>query len=529
MASAAHGQQSEQLPLSLAGGRNPWTIAVIVSIATFMEVLDTSIANVSLRHIAGGMAASVDESTWVLTSYLVSNAIVLPISGWLASVIGRKRFYMGCVLLFTISSFLCGLAPTLGTLILCRVLQGIGGGGLAPSEQSILADSFPLQQRGMAFALYGVAVVVAPVVGPTLGGWITDNYSWRWIFYINVPVGVISLALTYWFLVEPKAEKEHREEMRRKGLHVDYIGFGLVALGLGCLQVVLDKGQREDWFGSNFIVFFSVVSGVSLVAMVVWELTCRDPIVDLPLLKNRGFLAANIVMLAVGFILFGTTQLLPQLVQEIYGYTATQAGLVITPGGIGVMMLMPIVGLLLRKVQPRTLIAFGWIVECLALLHLSHFTTDVNFGRFVWARIFQAAGIAFLFVPVTTAAYVGLPPGKNNNASALINLSRNLGGSFGISWVQTWLARRSQLHQVRLSEHLTPYDATYQRAISHIQHALPGHSGQAPLAALNLSLQRQVGMLSYMDIFYVLAWAALLIAPVAFLLRKSKPGAVAMH
>jgi DHA2 family multidrug resistance protein len=298
---------------------------------------------------------------------------------------------------------------------------------------------------------------------------------------------------------------------------------------LDCLQVVLDKGQREDWFGSNFIVIFSLISVVSLVLLVIRELTCRDPIVDLPLLRNRGFFASSIVMLAVGFILFGTTQLLPQLVQEVYGYTATQAGLVITPGGIGVMLLMPIVGLLLRKVQPRWLIAFGWIVECVALFHLSGFTTDANFAKFVWARIFQAAGIAFLFVPVTTVAYVGLPPGKNNNASALINLARNLGGSFGISWAQTCLARRSQFHQLRLVEHITPYDMSYRLAISHLQKALPPHSGQAPLAAFNLALQRQVGMLSYLDIFYLLAWAALLITPIVFLLRKAEPGAVAMH
>ena len=427
------------LPLSLAGGRNPWVIATIISIATFMEVLDTSIANVSLRHIAGSMSASLDESTWVLTSYLVSNAVILPISGWLASVIGRKRFYMACVFLFTVSSLMCGMAPSLGVLIFFRVLQGIGGGGLAPSEQSMLADSFQPEQRGMAFAMYGVTVVVAPVIGPTLGGWITDNYSWRWIFLINVPIGVMSMALTHYFLVEPPAEKKQREEMKHRGIRVDYFGFALVAIGLGSLQVVLDKGQRDDWFGSAFIVWFSIISAVSLILLVLWELTIPNPIVDLPLLKNRSFMAANIVMLSVGFILFGTTQLLPQLVQEVFGYTATQAGLVITPGGIAVLFLMPVVGWGLKVIRPSYWVALGWIIEGLALFHMSSFTTQVSFSHFVWARIFQASGIAFLFVPVTTAAYVGLPPGKNNNASALINLSRNLGGSIGISWVQTWL------------------------------------------------------------------------------------------
>jgi MFS transporter, DHA2 family, multidrug resistance protein len=293
-------------PLSMAGGRNPWIIALVVSLATFMEVLDTSIANVALSHIAGNLSASLDESTWVLTSYLVSNAVVLPISGWLATVLGRKRFYMGCVALFTISSLLCGLAPSLTWLIVFRVLQGAGGGGLQPSEQSMLADTFPPDKLGMVFALYGVAVVVAPAVGPTLGGWITDNYSWHWVFLINVPVGLVSLSLTSTLLVTPPAEERRRRDILRRGLRIDYIGFGLVALGLGCLQIVLDKGEREDWFASTFIISFTVIAAVALVALLVRELTHEDPIVDLPLLKDKNFLAANVVMFAVGFILYGT-------------------------------------------------------------------------------------------------------------------------------------------------------------------------------------------------------------------------------
>ncbi|HEV7226031.1 MAG TPA: DHA2 family efflux MFS transporter permease subunit [Pirellulales bacterium] len=516
------GFHDRGLPLSLAGRHNPWSIALIVSIATFMEVLDTSIANVALRHIAGGLAASVDESTWVLTSYLVSNAIVLPISGWLATVIGRKRFYMSCVALFTVSSLLCGLAPSLGWLIFCRVLQGVGGGGLAPSEQSILADSFAPEKRGMAFALYGVAVVVAPAVGPTLGGWITDNYSWHWIFFINVPVGLVSLLLSYVFLVEPPAEKQHRERMRREGFRVDYAGFGLAAVGLGCLQVVLDKGEREDWFGSNFIVGFTVVSVAALLLLVLWELTRDDPIVDLPLLAHRGFLAANLVMLSLGFILFGTTQLLPQMVQEILGYTATSAGLVITPGGLAVMAVMPVVGLLLKVVQPRVLVVCGLVVISLALFEMSGWNVQVAFRNVAWARVFQAAGIAFLFVPISTVAYVGLPAGKNNNASALINLSRNLGGSFGISLVQTWLARRGQFHQARLVERLTPYDAGYQPLVDQLGATLGGN--EPALAAIGQSLQQQAKMLAYIDIFHLLAWAALLMIPLAFLLPKAPLG-----
>ncbi|HEX3998939.1 MAG TPA: DHA2 family efflux MFS transporter permease subunit [Pirellulales bacterium] len=513
---------SPPLPLSMAGPHNPWLVAIVVSIATFMEVLDTSIANVSLRHIAGSLAASVDESTWVLTSYLVSNAIVLPISGWLASVLGRKRFYMSCVALFTASSVLCGLAPSLSWLIVFRVFQGIGGGGLAPSEQSILADSFPPEKRGMAFALYGVAVVVAPTVGPTLGGWITDNYSWHWVFFINLPVGLLSLVLSAWTLVEPPAERNARKKMHAKGIRVDYVGFGLVALGLGCLQVVLDKGQRDDWFGSNFIVTFSIISAVALVFLVIWELTRPDPIVNLHLLRIRGFAAANVVMFAVGFILFGTTQLLPQLVQDVLNYTATYAGLALTPGGFAVMVLMPVVGYLLGKVSARNVIMFGLLIEAISLFSMSGLNAEISYWQIAMARVFQASGIAFLFVPASTVAYVGLPAGANNDASALINLSRNMGGSVGISLVQTLLARRSQFHQSRLIENLTPYSPAFRNGLAHIQHIVPGK--KPALEALYQAVQLQATTMSYLDIFYLLAWASLVILPVAFLLAKAKPG-----
>ncbi len=527
-ATAERANSADGQSLSMAGNHNPWLVAIIVSIATFMEVLDTSIANVALRHIAGSLAASIDESTWVLTSYLVSNAIILPISGWLATVIGRKRFYMLCVALFTVSSALCGFAPSLGWLIFFRVLQGIGGGGLAPSEQSILADTFTPEKRGMAFALYGIAVVVAPAVGPTLGGWITDNYSWHWIFLVNVPVGIISLTLSYLVLVEPPAETRNRKKLLAKGVRVDYVGFGLVALGLGCLQVVLDKGQREDWFGSNFIIGFSIVSGVCLVAMVIWELTRKDPIVDLPLLKNRGFFAANIVMFAMGFILFSTTQLLPQMVQELLGYTATYAGLVITPGGFAVMMVMPMIGLLLKRVQPRTLIGIGFILEAVSLWHMTGLNSLVGYGTVAWARVFQAIGIPFLFVPTSTVAYVGLPPGKNNNASALVNLSRNLGGSFGISMAQTLMARRSQLHQERLVSNLTPYNTTLRDTLAEMHGSLT-QKGYSALQAVYQSVQQQAAMLTYIDLFFLLACASLLMLPLVFLLQKAKPGQAAAH
>ncbi|HEU5079029.1 MAG TPA: DHA2 family efflux MFS transporter permease subunit [Opitutaceae bacterium] len=505
------------LERSAAGDHSPWLIAVIVSMATFMEVLDTSIANVSLTHIAGNLAATQSESTWVLTSYLVSNAIVLPISGWLATVVGRKRFYLSCVALFGISSLLCGMAPSLGWLIFFRVVQGLGGGGLAPSEQSILADTFPPQQRGQAFALYGVAVVVAPTLGPTLGGWITDNFSWRWIFLINVPVCLLSLFLSWTMLAEPEAVKQDRAKLLKGGVRVDYLGIILVAAGLGSLQLVLDKGQEDDWFASQFILIFGIIAGLSLLGLIIWECLCDEPIVDIPLMKDKSFASAMTVMFATGFILISTTQLLPQFTQTMMGYSATQAGMALTAGGVATLFVMPLVGSLLKKIQPKYLIAFGLIVECLACYHLRGLNTDVNFGHIAWARVFQAVGLPFLFVPISTVAYAGLPPDKSNNASALINTMRNLGGSFGISVAVALLARRGQFHHSRLSESVSVYNPNYHRE--------PGQT----LAAIDAVVKQQATLMSYLDIFWFLTIVAALMIPLAFLLRHVKAGAPAGH
>jgi DHA2 family multidrug resistance protein len=498
------------LERSAAGDHNPWLVAIIVSMATFMEVLDTSIANVSLQHIAGTMAASQEESTWVLTSYLVSNAIVLPISGWLSRVVGRKRFYMACVGLFGASSLLCGLAPTLGWLITFRVLQGLGGGGLAPSEQSILADTFTPAQRGPAFALYGVAVVVAPTLGPTLGGFITDTYSWRWIFLINVPVCLLSLFLVWTVLVDPPAVLKEREEAVKGGIKVDFLGFGLVAVGLGCLQVVLDKGTEDDWFASDFVLAFALISALALVALVVWELKQEDPIVDLSLMKSPNFAACMVVMFATGFILISTTQVLPQFLQTIMAYTATKAGLALTAGGFATLIMMPLVGFLIPKVQPKYLITYGLAVEALACLYLSGFNAQINFGHAALGRMFQGAGLPFLFIPISTASYAGLPPDKSNSASALMNTMRNLGGSFGISASVSILARRSQFHHARLAELVTPFSLRVPRP-------------PASAAALDRILGRQADMWSYIDLFKLLAILAAVLIPVAFVLRKVKP------
>ncbi len=510
---------------------NPWLVAVVVSMATFMEVLDTSIANVALPHIAGNLSADLSEATWVLTSYLVSNAIILPISGWLASVIGRKRFYMGCVALFMISSLLCGLAPNLPLLIFFRVLQGIGGGGLAPSEQAILTDTFPPKKRGMAFAVYGIAIVVAPAVGPTLGGWITDNFSWRWIFFINVPVGLVSLYLSYLVVHDPPEMDARRKKLLKRGLNIDFVGFVSVALGLGAMQVVLDKGQEDDWFGSRFITAFAIIAVVGILFHIVWELMIDEPIVDLPLLKDRTFLVSNIVMFAVGFILFGSTVLVPQFLQAQMGYQATDAGLAITPGGFVVMALMPLVGTLVGKYQAKWLIIFGMAVSSAALYHMTDFDLQVSYAHVAWARMFQMVGLAFLFVPINTAAYAKLPPDKSTNASALLNLSRNIGGSFGISLVTTVLARRSQFHQSRLVEHLTPYDPMYQAAVKTLSATLSGGggsgsvlAGQQAQASIAGQMMAQASMLSYIDAFWILSMSALCMIPLALLMRGNKPG-----
>ena len=498
---------------SAAGDHNPWLIAIVVSMATFMEVLDTSVANVSLKHIAGSMAASQDESTWVLTSYLVSNAIVLPISGWLSKVIGRKRFYLSCVAVFGISSLLCGLAPSLGMLVFFRVLQGLGGGGLAPSEQSILADSFPPAQRSQAFALYGIAVVFAPTVGPTLGGWITDSYSWRWIFLINVPVCALSLFLSSLLLVDPPAVEKEREEAVRGGVKVDYLGFGLVAVGLGCLQIVLDKGQEDDWFASDFVLTFAIISALSLIALVLWELAHDDPIVDIPLFKDKSFAASMLAMFVMGFILISTTQMLPQFLQTLMGYTAMKAGLALTAGGVATIVMMPLVGALTKKIQPKYLIAFGLTVEAVACWHLSGLTTDVDFRHVAWARVGQALGLPFLFVPISTVAYAGLPPEKNTNASALVNTMRNLGGSVGISLAVGLIARRGQFHRSRLLERIDAFAPA----------APPSQPGA--LMQLNQAVTHQASLMSYLDIFWLLAIIAVVTVPLMLaVLRDVKPG-----
>ncbi len=511
---------------------NPWIIAITVTLATFMEVLDTSIANVALPHIAGSLSAGQDESTWVLTSYLVSNAIVLPLSGWLSSIIGRKNFYMSCVALFTISSFMCGLAPNLATLIICRILQGAGGGGLQPSEQAILADTFPPAKRGMAFAVYGMAVVTAPAVGPTLGGWITDNFSWRWIFFINIPVGILSILLSSRLIQDPPYFK------RRKlsETSIDYVGLGFVALGLGALQIVLDKGQRDDWFESNFIVTLALIAAAALIFVLIWEWRHKDPIIDLHLFRDRTFGVSNMLMFMLGFALLGSTLLLPLFMQTMLGYTAEQAGLALMPGGFAIILLLPLVGFLLSRYTPRWLLLFGLVVLSFSLFHMTRFDLDVDFRTVATARVVQAVGMAFLFVPINTAAYAFLPRDKNNAASGLMNLARNIGGSVGISVATTLLDRRAQFHQTMLTGHISASNAALQARIKALGQVVQSHGGgpagtsPVPWALIQNAIARQANMLSYIDCFWFLGVAILLMVPMVFLMKKSKPGGgIAVH
>lgn len=514
------------------GGRNPWAIALVVTLATFMEVLDTSIANVSLPHIAGNLSVTQDESTWVLTSYLVSNAVILPISGWIATKMGRKRFYMTAVALFTVSSFLCGVAPSLGYLILFRVIQGLGGGGLGPSEQAILADTFPLKQRGMAFAVYGMAVVLAPAIGPTLGGFITDHFSWRWVFFINVPVGLVSLSLTSRMVTDPP----HLTEAKKRAGAADYVGLSLVALGLGALELVLDKGQEDDWFHSSFVTTATIIAAVSLVAFVVWEWRHPRPVVDIRLFRDRNFAASNVMMFTLGIALFGSTVLLPQYMQVMMGYTAEQAGMALSPGGFAVIMLLPFVGKLVSTVDPRWLIAIGFLVLSVSMFYMTgHLYEGIDFKHAMLLRVYQSVGLAFLFVPINQVVYATVPPEKNNAVSGIVNLSRNMGGDVGIAFVTTMIARRTEFHQTALVAHTTRYDDAFTGTIARIAGALQKAGEAAPdatrraMALVYRQLIRQAATLAYLDVLHVLATITMFMMPLLLLTKRPRGHAAAGH
>jgi len=518
---------------------NPWAIALTVTLATFMEVLDSSIANVALPHIAGSLGASQDEATWVLTSYLVSNAVILPASAYLTTFIGRKKFYMICVVLFGISSALCGLAPSLGILIFCRVLQGAGGGGLAPSEQAILADTFTPKQRGQAFALYGLAVVCAPAIGPTLGGWITDNYNWRWIFFINVPIALLSLFLTNRLVEDPPHIAKEVAQSKKGGLKLDLFGFGLLASGFGSLEFILDKGQEDDWFGSRIIVFFTILCVCSLVTLIFWELyqlrIQKRPILNLTLFRRKTFAIPFVLMFVLGFSLYGTTVLIPQMVQTLFGYTAELAGLVISPGGICIMMMMPLVGFLVGRSDPRYLICWGFFVLSTSMIMMHGLSLNSSFTQIMWLRVYQASGLAFLFIPINTITYVGVPREQNNDVSGLTNLARNIGGSVGTAFVATMLSRGSQAHEALMVRNLTPSTKSFNDRVGQLKGffgAAKGGSGgnnmtgpgtHAAQAYIYSQLHRQSSMLAYMDIIAIFCVFCACMIPLVIAIGKIKP------
>jgi MFS transporter, DHA2 family, multidrug resistance protein len=505
---------------------SPAWIAATVMLATFMEVLDTSIANVSLPHIAGDLGATIDESTWVLTSYLISNAIVLPLTGWLHMLFGRKRYYMFCVAIFTLSSLACGLAPSLFLLIVFRILQGTGGGGLQPTSQAILVESFEPHQQGMAMAVYGMGVVVAPIIGPTLGGWITDNFSWRWIFFINVPIGVLSMVMTSTLIQDPPYLIR---KTIKQGLKIDFIGLGLLATGLGFLQVVLDKGQRDDWFGSSFIVWATVLGFAGLIGAVFWELNHEQPMINLRLFGDRNFTMATLMMFSLGLVLYGTTVLLPVLVQSLMGYTAEWAGLVLSPGAILTLFTMPLVGRLLTKVQPRWLVVFGLAVLSIGMYRLSVLSLQTGFWTWVFTWTISRGGLAFLFVPINVTAFAQIPREKIGSATGLINLTRNMGGSIGISLVTTFQERFTQAHQSVLAGHLTPLDPAYAARLHSLQAGLEAAGSSQTLAANQAQgiiygeLTRQATMLGYIDVFRLLSYLCLALIPLMFLMKRPKP------
>jgi MFS transporter, DHA2 family, multidrug resistance protein len=498
-----------------------------------MEALDSSIANVALPHIAGNLAATIDEGTWVLTSYLVANAVVLPISGWISNRIGRKRFYMSCVFLFTISSFLCGLAPSLGMLVLFRVIQGAAGGGLQPSEQSILADTFPPAKRSMAFAVYGMAVVLAPAIGPTVGGWITDNYSWRWIFFLNIPVGIVSLYFTRRLVEDPP----YVEMEKKKRVPVDYWGLGLLVVAIGSLQMMLDKGQEDDWFSSRFIVSCAVAAAVGIVVFISRELSTDHPIVDLRLFKRRNFTMTQIVMFMVGASLYSSTVMIPQFLQQLMGYTAEQSGLALSIGGVVLMVLFPVSGYISTKLDPRFIVMCGFILTTIGLFRMTNLNLGVNFATAVSWRAVIACGLPFLFVPINTMCYIGIPQSKYNEVSGMNSLMRNVGGSVGISFVTTMLVRRTQSHQSILTAHVAPGSPAYDRMVAglagayhHAGMAMPDamHHGAAQVYRM---MQQQAAALAYVDTVWALVIMTACLIPLPYLMQRPKKGqtSVSIH
>ena len=499
-----------------------WIIALTVMLPTLIEIIDTSVVNVSLDHIRGSLSAGIDESTWTITSYLVSNAIIIPMTGWLSRLFGRKRYLVFSVTLFTLSSLLCGMAWNLQSLVFFRILQGVGGGALQPISQSILLETFPRKQHGMAMALFGVGIMFGPIIGPVLGGWITDNWSWHWIFFINIPIGVVSVIMILLFIQDP-------HYMQRMKMKIDYWGLALLSVGLGSLQIVLDKGQRDDWFSSEYITVLTLISVISLFLFVIVErFFAEHPIVNFKTFRNLSFSTGNAVMFFAFFNLFGSIVLLPIYLQTLMGYSSTLAGMVLGPGGIATLIAMPIAGRLVTRVNPKALLAFGIIVAAYSTHLMSQFSLQADFNTVIWPRIVLGVGMGFLFIPLTTMTMSSIKKEDMGNASAIYNLLRNLGGSFGVAFVTTIIARGAQTHQNNLVGHLTPFDRGYQIAVSQAGHALT-YSGLNPALAdsagketIYWQLLRQASMLSFNEAFYLLSICMILILPLVFLMKKAK-------
>jgi DHA2 family multidrug resistance protein len=527
---AAAAQANGASTGSGAGGSNPWLIAVLVALATFMEVLDTTIANVALRYVAGSLGVSADEAAWVVTTYLVANAVALTASSFLAEKFGRKAFFLTCLGLFTVSSVLCGMAWDLQSLLLFRILQGLGGGGMVPVSQSILATAFPPAKRAQGFALFGIAVVVAPVVGPTVGGWLSDNYSWHWCFLINGPVGILTMILISLLLRESPIA-EGRQRLKQRSLRFDFIGFILVASFLGALEILLDRGLEDDWFGSSTIIAFAIICGLAFLLMIPWELTRGNPVVDIRMLGTRQFGSSFIVMMATGAILFATTQFLPQLVQNGFGYSATWAGLVLSPGGLVTMVMMFVVGRLSGLVQSKYLIASGAAIVALSMYDLTNVYGDLDFWFFASSRMLLGVGLPLIFIPIMSAAYDGIPSDKTDQASALMNVARNTGGSIGISLAINVLARREQFHQSRLVEDIIPSSVNYQHTMQQVTQYFVTHGNpllqaqQQATAWIAQQVQAQTTFLAYMDVFWTLMLLSAATVPLALMLRSSRPAA----
>jgi DHA2 family multidrug resistance protein len=514
---------------------NPWLIAMTVALAAFMEVLDTSIANVALPHIAGSLGASINQGTWVLTSYLVSNAIVLPIGAWASSVMGRRNFFLLCVVIFTVSSFLCGAAPTLPILLVCRVLQGAGGGGMQPMAQAIMADSFEPQKRGQAFALYGLVAVLAPSIGPTMGGWITDNFSWRWIFFINIPVGLLAFYLVSRLVEDPPWIKADRSRL----WNMDYLGLAFLALAMGGLQIMLDKGEENDWFSSGYIRFFAFLFVGGMIALVWWELRHKNPIINLRLYRYKNFAICCFLMALVGGVLNANTVLQPQFMQQLLGWNATTAGLALTAGGFILMVVMPMAGYATGKVPARYLAMTGFTLFVITFRYAANVTTlDMTFSSASWLRVIQMMPIPFCFISITTAAYVGMPKEESNQVAGLINFVRNIGGSILIAITNAQVTSRALWHQQLLQNGMNSGSTAFQQQTQTLTGFFSSHFGGAngggmALASIYNQLNRQAQVQAYQDVYMQLSWMSVGLVALALLLSKNKPGAgdggAAMH